>query len=186
MVIRVLNYPQFGKYIIYFNILSESILFGIFFYLLIKAQILKIGIRICIPIFVIISFFIFLSEKGGFANYPSLIESFLFLILITFYFFEVMNSEVVYPVYQTVEFWLVVGCLLFFAGNFFMFVFYNSTKTPSEANLARLIYSFVTILKNTVFSLSFFGSTGSLNEDNIIKVPENLSLDSFQKSASDN
>ncbi len=60
-----------------------------------------------------------------------------------------MRSTSVTPPYQTRSFWIAVAFTLFCSGNFFLFLFSNSTIKDANFKLQyTIIYSTFTILKN--------------------------------------
>jgi len=78
------------------------------------------------------------------------------------------------------DFWICVGLLIYFAGNFF-FLLYSSTQSKAAIrNEMQLIYSIVTITKNLILGFSFFADDGARGEqDEKIHFPKDLNFDTF-------
>lgn len=97
-----------------------------------------------------------------------------------------MNSEIVKPIYQTTEFWISVGCLIYFSGNFFFYVFINSAKTKDEQWQLRSIYAFVTLIKDIVLALSMLTTRVKEDVDDRLEMPDDMELDSVMKNLNRN
>lgn len=93
-----------------------------------------------------------------------------------------MNSEIVNPIYQTTEFWISVGCLIYFSGNFFFYVLINSASTKDEQWQLRSIYAVVTLIKDIVLALSVLSTNDKDEIENGLGMPDDLEVDSVIKS----
>ncbi len=127
----------------------------------------------------------FVIEKGqGFAFFSLIIECLILLIALLFILFEKMKYSVSVPLPQTSFFWISVAFILYFAGNFFLFL-YSKNSYHDETFKAQytIIYSFVTILKNILLCISILINdlTNSKNNPNL-----NTHLDSFKPYSSRN
>lgn len=155
----------------------EYILFSRFIYHLYKNSIAKIIIlysAIPFGLFCVLDFFV---NKSPFSNSPSLIEFLAFIIFIIYFFYEKMKTVVQYPLYQSITFWLCVGLFLYFTGNFFFFLFINSSSDPNFIGQLKNIYSVVTISKNLLFCFAFFTNETTELTNNELQIPSELSLD---------
>jgi hypothetical protein len=89
-----------------------------------------------------------------------------------------MKTVVMYPLYQTISFWICVAFFLYFSGTFFYFLFSQSTLDPQFKKQMKLIYGLVTLSKNIILSFSLFVNE---QEDNNIEdklnLPNNINLD---------
>ena len=90
-----------------------------------------------------------------------------------------MNTVVLYPLYQTITFWICVGLFLYFTGNFFFFLFIKSTDDQHLKNQMKFIYIFVTITKNIFLSLAFLANEVIESRGDNMEIPDNLDLDRF-------
>lgn len=79
-----------------------------------------------------------------------------------------------YPLYQSITFWICVGLLLYFAGSFFFFLF---IKSSVDKVLMNSIYALVVIVKNILLCISLFASEKADDEDNALHIPKDLDLD---------
>lgn len=128
------------------------------------------------------SFIVFdIFQNGKFiGEFVPVIEFLLFLFFLIYYFFERMNTLVAHPIYHSISFWICVGLLLYFSGNFFIFLLSNSSHEKGFISQIKVIYSFVTITKNILLSVAFFANDLPENSnDNNFQFPEELNLDSF-------
>ena len=91
-----------------------------------------------------------------------------------------MTTVSQYPIYNLLDFWICVGLLIYFAGNFFFLLYSTSDSKNNIRNEMQLIYSIVTISKNLILGLSFFANDGSSGEkDEKIHFPKDLNFDTF-------
>ncbi len=90
-----------------------------------------------------------------------------------------MKTVIIYPLYQSITFWICVGFFLYFTGNFFFFLFSNTSTDKSFVKQLNIIYSFVTITKNIILSLSLFVNEPNEVEDDELQIPTNINLDEF-------
>ena len=160
--------------------ISEYSLFAFFLFYLIKNSIVKkIVIYSILPFTIISIITYFISPKSDFSNYPSLIEFLAFIVFIIYFFYEKMNIIVEYPLYQSISFWICMGLFIYFTGNFFYFLFINSSKDKEFISQMKFIYSFVTISKNCLLCIAFSASEKIENKEDILYIPSELDLDSF-------
>jgi hypothetical protein len=112
---------------------------------------------------------------------PLLVESLFFICLILFFFFEKLKKEAVEPIFSSFSFWFAVAFLIFFAGNFFLFIY--SKTSSNEINFNNnftVIYSIVTIMKNIILCIATYSNdksknysvTGHLNSDSFLFTPD--------------
>ncbi|CAN5741726.1 hypothetical protein BH11BAC4_BH11BAC4_15940 [soil metagenome] len=120
-----------------------------------------------------------MSTSTNYNNYPSLIEFLIFIIFIIYFFYEKMNTVVEYPLYQSISFWICMGLFIYFTGNFFFFLFINSSKDKQFLNQMRVIYGVVTICKNIMLCVAFFAEERIDQEENAFQIPNEIDLDSF-------
>lgn len=159
----------------------EYCLFATFLYNLYQNSIAKKIIIFSIIPFVLISIVNYtLSSKSNFSNYPSIIEFLAFIIFIIYFFYEKMNTIVEYPLYQSISFWICMGLFIYFTGNFFFFLFINSSQDKQFISQMRVIYSILTISKNVILCIAFFTDEKiepAINSE--FNFPNEIDLDSF-------
>ena len=93
--------------------------------------------------------FIFISLPGEF-NFTLLVtECLFFLIVIILYFFEKIKYSISSPIFNAPDFWISVSFLIYFSGNFFLFLFSKTNfKIPDFKIQYTLIYNSFAIMKN--------------------------------------
>lgn len=126
--------------------------------------------------FAIIDYII--KDKTKFNNYPSIISSLLLIIYIVYFFFEKMKIVVMYPLYQTISFWICVAFFLYFSGTFFSFLFTQTSNDIQLIKNMKLISGLVTLSKNIILSLSLFANEQDGDAlDDKLNIPNNINLD---------
>jgi len=162
-----------------YNILEFSVI-SLFLYNLFKNEIIKkIVLYVIIP-FVVISIVDYLiNDKTKFNNHSNLASSFLLIIYIIYYFYEKMKTVVMYPLYQSISFWICVGFFLNFTGTFFFILFIKSSTDKEFKILMNTIYGVVTITKNILLCLSLFASEYLETNDDTLHIPSEIDLDEF-------
>ena len=157
-----------------FNIFEYSIL-ALFLYHTFKAPFFKKAVLFSIIPFIIYAFGDYLAhDRTQFNNHSNIVSALLLIVFIVYFFYEKMNTVVMYPLYQSISFWICVALLLYFAGSFFFFLF---IKSGVNRGLMNNIYAAVAILKNILLCLSLFASERVDNEDDALHIPNDLDLD---------
>ena len=129
----------------------EFILFSLFFYLIIKSKKIKWTI-----IFANVAFVIFLTiydltvQFKGLDSIPIGIETILILLFSFYYLYEQMNNTETLFIYSKYEFWIAIGCMLYLAGSFFIYIFANQSQDALTYWYFTNIFS---IIKNIMFSI---------------------------------
>lgn len=90
-----------------------------------------------------------------------------------------MQTVVLYPLYQSISFWVSVGLFLYFTGNFFFLVYLKSSTDPMFVNQMKNIYSFITISKNVILCLALFGNDVVESKEERFNIPPDVNLDEF-------
>ncbi|MGG9961322.1 hypothetical protein [Ferruginibacter sp. SUN106] len=139
----------------FFNVIELGFI-SWFIYLNIKNATAKRIIIIIQPLFICYCIYDFLSSKQpSVGYYPAAIECIIMIIFIIYFFFELMQEIIQLPLYVIMEFWLATALLIYFSGNFFLFV-YSKTMINEEGFMVtyKYIYSTIIILKNIFICLS--------------------------------
>lgn len=161
-------------------VIIEYSIFSIFLYNLYENTKAKKIIFYSIFPFLIFATINFLNtDKSSFDNKPSIIEFLAFIIFIIYFFYEKMKTVFMYPLYQSISFWICVGLFLYFTGNFFFFLFTNYSNDKVFLNQMRIIYSLVTITKNVILSLALFANEPQELIEEELQIPKDLQLDEF-------
>jgi len=114
----------------------------------------KILLYSSVPFAVFAIFDFILSKEPTLPFIPLIVEYILLLFFIICFFFEVMQETVIEPVYHRAIFWVSVAFIVNFSGNFFLFIYSkNSFNNETFQRQYTIIYSTVTILKNTLLCI---------------------------------
>ena len=132
-----------------------------------------------IPIF-FVSFCIYnfyTTSKIEFDFTPLVLECLFFTIVILYFFYERIMHNFIVPLYQLPSFWISVAFLVYFSGNFFLFLFTKLMENePGFINQYTLIYSSITILKNILLCTALIVNKNLIiSTDNSSIIP-NLSM----------
>lgn len=159
-------------------IFIEYIIFSFFFFFLLKNKIAKIIVLLSIipfAIFCIANYI--LADKNKFDNYPPLLEFTIFLAIIGYYFFEKMKFVSKIPLHKQISFWLCVGLLIYFSGNFFYYLLITSTNDLNVVKQMKIVGGIVNITKDLILSFAWFAHERVETDSDIIKIPDGLGLD---------
>ncbi len=160
------------------------------YYLLHNKKLKKIFLFSIIP-FWVFAFVIFFKSTNNSVSEPSgtviLIYFTACIIALFCYFVEKVKHVSKTPSYTTISFWLCVGLLTYFSGNFFVFTLRifkpQSVLVDLEPQLL-LIYSFITIVKDIILSLAWLVQEPKENDTDIISMPTSIVID-FDKQFED-
>ncbi|MBS1928821.1 MAG: hypothetical protein JST95_09530 [Bacteroidetes bacterium] len=89
-----------------------------------------------------------------------------------------MNDIVSIPISSTISFWIAVGLLIYFSGNFFNILLTKLSLDPKIRAQSGMIYMIVTISKNILLCLALLGSEKNEITDENIPFPND---EGFQK-----
>ncbi len=79
------------------------------------------------------------------------------LLILIYIFYEKMQYTLLNPIYQTSFFWIAVAFIIYFAGNFFLFLYSkNSYQDEAFRRQYTIIYTTVTIAKDILLSIAAF------------------------------
>lgn len=189
-IISLFGFDSRPAYLLIFrlDLILEYILVGYFLILVIQNNIVRNIIKLTIlpfSIFCVIHFF--MHETDKFRNLPVLIELMIFMVFIIFVFFEKMKLNFQVPLYQTINFWLLVGLFVYFSGIFFSYLLAENLEGKSERMKMELmiIISFVTILKNLILGVAVTVKEPRESVDDYeFSIPLEMNLDGFTPSNS--
>lgn len=180
--IYVLHSKTYYSYVVKIYSILEFGLIAWFLAEIVKSKLAKRILLLSIPtfsLFAIFSALYFSNTQSTIANYPYLLEALIFIVFIIFFFYEKMKSVVLYPLSQSITFWICVAFFLFFTGNFFFFLFLNFGGSKELNMLLGTIYGFVTISKNIILSFALFATEPvEINEEQL-HIPTDINLDDF-------
>ncbi len=84
-----------------------------------------------------------------------------------------------YPLYQSIVFWICVAFFLLFTGTFFFFLLVSYSKDVVFKQQLVYIYSFVTITKNILLCLALFATENKEQTSDELHIPNHMDLDEF-------
>lgn len=174
-----LNSKQLYHNVLRVYTLIEFTFLALFFFYSIKSR--SISKLILLSIFPFWAFCIqqYLYVTTYFSVLPLLVEFIFFMIVIIYFFYEKMKTELIRPLYQSMTFWLSVGLFIYFSGNFFYLLLIQSTDDIALKNQFKIIYCIITIAKNLLLSCAFFASEEVQTTSKEFNIPDELNLDSF-------
>jgi hypothetical protein len=115
----------------------------------------KIILLSIIPFIVFCVFDHYYSDKNSYAFLPLVVECLILMTALIFIFYEKMTHSFDIPLYQTSFFWISVAFIVYFAGNFFLFLYSkNSFNDESFKNQYTIIYTTFTILKDILLCIA--------------------------------
>lgn len=140
-----------------YDVMEYSML-AYFFSLNTKSKIVKtLLIYSIIPFFIYCIYDFISAKQPGFAFFSLIIECLALLIVLLYIFYEKMQYSFDTPLHQTYFFWIAVAFILYFAGNFFLFLYSkNSYHDEVFKTQYTIIYSTVTIIKDIFLCISAF------------------------------
>ena len=132
----------------------EYSFFSTFFYLCIRNEKFKKLILIVFAISLGVELLLFYSPKVNIGFWTPLIVAILIVIYSVFFFYEEVNSPKTLFIYQSYNFWIVVGCIIYVSGTLFLFL-YTSDIQDKQKNSLWSINIVFEIVKNIFFSIAF-------------------------------
>lgn len=129
--------------------------FAFFFWKITPKSNIKLGI--------LISYLVFSSSLGvyylngsfsAFDSIPVSTESILIFIYSIFFFYNELSKPQVLFIYNTPEFWIILGMLIYLSGSFFIFSFADKISNEDVETFWSLTLIF-NALKNLFFSVGF-------------------------------
>lgn len=174
------SFPSYFFITRIYNVLEYSIL-SFLFYLYIKNRILRHLLLYSIIPFILFSIINYIgATKPGIPFLPLIFEYLILLAFIIYFFFEVIQETVIEPIYHKPIFWISVGFIINFSGNFFVLL--SSIKSfDDEAfrDVFTVIYSSVTILKNILLCISLTVKESKADIQNMSDFTIDSKLDTY-------
>jgi hypothetical protein len=132
----------------------EYVFFAAFFFLCIYNNLFKKLILIVTVLNLCFESYLFNSQKANFDFWAALITTILIVIYSICFFYERLNSVQTLIIYQSFQFWIVVGCLIYLSGTLFLFLYTSDIKNKQNSSLWTINIAFE-IVKNIFFSIAF-------------------------------
>lgn len=109
------------------------------------------------------------AANNSFDSIPLGVTSLIFLIYCIFYLFERVSDPTSFFLYASPVFWVVVALIIYFAGNFFPFIYAQShIKENLFISEYSLIHDTLYIIKNLIFGFAM------LLKDAAVKSPYSM------------
>ena len=121
------------------------------------------------------------SSKTEFDFAPLVIECLFFTVVILYYFYERIMYNFTTPLSQLPSFWISVAFLIYFSGNFFLFLFSKVIENdPGFADQYTIIYSSITIIKNILLCTALIVNKNLFVTKNLSSVIPNLNIENLK------
>lgn len=94
-----------------------------------------------------------------------------------------MKTSFLYPIYQSITFWICVSLFIYFTGNFFFIIFSKTTNDKAFNTQLQIVYSIIDMIKNVIIAFAFMCTDSIVSKkDDDIMLPSNIQLDDFPNS----
>lgn len=178
---------QFHYYLVVrvYNIIEYSILAYLFYLHITNKVVKQILLFSLIPYFILCIYDFIVAKEAALPFLPLIVEYFILLVFIIYFFFEVMQNVVIEPIYNKAIFWISVAFIINFSGNFFLFLYSKSSYDNESFKVQyTVIYTTVTVIKNLLLCIAIY------IKERETKTPTNelvsLDLDSYFTSKNHN
>jgi hypothetical protein len=138
--------------------LTEINLFLAFIYTQLKNPKVK-SLTIIVGILYTIFFLIYtllLKAVKGIDSIPIGVETIIILGFSFYYLYERMNDTTTLFIYNTYQFWIILGIVLYLAGSFFIYVFASYLRNYDDIKHFWIITNVFSILKNIFFCIAIY------------------------------
>ncbi len=164
-------------------LVCEFTFLSLYFYYTLVGKIKRLVLPAAVLCFIIHSLYDFYSSKPGeFSFMPLVAECFFFILVIVYFMYEKIQYSISSPIYHLPSFWVSVAFLIYFSGNFFLFLFSKSMfKNPDFRIQYTLIYSTVTIMKNIFLCTAIITNSNLVDNDNKANRKIDVDLDTFNQ-----
>lgn len=163
-------------------LLAEFALLSRYYYYQLQHKQRKVIFLSATIAFACYSIFDYLTAKSplDFSYMPLVVECLFFACVIIYFFYEKIQYNVSTPILNTSEFWISVAFLLYFAGNFFLFLFSKSLlNNPSFRAQYIIIYGTITITKDILLTVAILVHVYFSRNKNRLNDPIEIDLGTF-------
>jgi hypothetical protein len=165
-------------------IIIEFALLCNYYYQILVSKRIKRLFYLAVPIFIAVAFYdYYVSVERVISFMPLVIECLFFLVLIIYSFYEKIQYSLSTPIYLSMSFWVSTGFIIYFSGNFFLFL-YSKTAIKNDAFKLQynLIYNFFTIIKDILLSIAVVINSHPQNSKSRAPIHSEMNqvLDSFK------
>ena len=141
-----------------YNIIEFTVISFFLYYVFRKTLVKKLVLFFILPFIIYAAADYLINDRTHFNNHSNIVSALLLIAFLIYFFFEKMKTVVMYPLYQTITFWICVAFFLYFTGAFFFILFITSSTDIEFARQMNTIYGVVTITKNILLCLSLLAS----------------------------
>jgi hypothetical protein len=119
-----------------------------------NAKRLLIILAICFSVFAFYDLFV--NKGDSFDSVPTVLECLIIIGFSIWYFWEQLKNPSKLFLYNTFQFWIVVGFILFFSGTFFAFIYgqRNSQSPDFQGTFKKIMIAFG-FIENILFLIAF-------------------------------
>ncbi len=154
-----------------------------YFYTVLVHKKVKYFLNVAVIFFTVFSFYDYYISTESQNNFlPLAIECLFFIFIIIYYFYEKIQFSLLTPIYLSMNFWVSTGLLLYFSGNFFLFLYSKTAEKNDVFKLQyNLVYDVFTITKNILLCIAVVINYYSVSVISKLNLPPdaNVILDSF-------
>lgn len=167
-------------------LLFEFNLLCIYYYQIILNQKFRFVFVCATMLFTLFCFYDFYTSTERQNSFlPLAIQCLFFILLITYSFYEKIRDNLSTPVYQLMNFWVSTALLLYFSGNFFLFL-YSKTAIKNEVFKFQynIVYDFFTIIKDILLCIAVVMNNHSTQDKDTLNIQADVNdiLDFVQPS----
>ena len=184
LLISLATQAKYSNLILSIFLVQEFILLSIMYSYIIENLMVKKLIIFSIVLFAIYCIYAFSRvniQKLYFDFTPAIVESLFFIVVIVYYFYEIMRFNYATPLFQLPSFWISVAFVIFFSGTFFLLLYSKTMFNEPGFNVQYLIISCtLTIIKNVLLCVALFVNKNLITYKDNNTLPSNLNLDTFQ------
>jgi len=154
----------------------EGICLGFYLHSIILNKLAKRILKGLAAVFLVFALFdLKNSNADSFDSIPTVIECLILISFSIYYFYEQLKDPNNLFLYNTANFWIVVGIILFFSGNFFLFIYsQSSSNLPNWRNTFTIINGVCVLLEYILFLVAFIiakNASKNLKSNLIVKKP---------------
>jgi len=160
----------------------EFTLLSTYYYYQVVFKYKKIFLASATLCFLFYSVFDYLTAESSknFSFIPLVMECMFFVMVIIYFFYEKIQFNLSIPILHTSEFWVSIALLLYFSGNFFLFLYSKSMyNNPSFRVQFTIIYNTLTIIKDILLTVAVLVNVYIKNSQNHLNNPIDIDLGTF-------
>jgi len=183
LVFSLIN-SEFSNIYLSIFVVVEFIFLSIIYFYIVKKSIVKKILLFSVFLFAIYWIYAFSKinlQESFFDFIPVSVESFFFIFVIIYYFYEIMRYNYATPLLQLPSFWISVAFLIYFSGIFFLLLYAKTMfGKPGFDSQYLVIISTLTIIKNILLCIALIVNKNLAPSKDNNSIPSNLNLDTYQ------